>query len=50
MGKPAGYLLYDQIWFSQPLADELKEARIDGRTKHSGDGSDHDPAWVILEI
>jgi len=49
-GKSAEYLLYDQIWLSQSLADKLQEAKIDRRTKHSGDGSDHDPAWITLEI
>jgi exonuclease III len=49
-GKPAEYLLYDQIWLSQSLANKLQEAKIDRRTKHSGDGSDHDPAWITLEI
>jgi exonuclease III len=49
-GQSAEYLLYDQIWLSQPLADKLRETKIDRRTKHSGDGSDHDPAWITLEI
>jgi len=23
---------------------------IDRRTKHGGDGSDHDPAWIKLDL
>ena len=42
--------LYDQIWLSPALAPSLASAHIDRRTKHSGDGSDHDPAWVVLEL
>jgi hypothetical protein len=25
-------------------------AFIDRRTRHSGDGSDHDPAWITLDL
>lgn len=42
--------LYDQIWLSQAMAPGLKSAHVDRRTKHSGDGSDHDPVWVVLEV
>ncbi len=44
------YELLDHIWVSQALADKLGEAMIDRRTKHGGDGSDHDPAWVEIDI
>lgn len=49
-GKPAHYELFDHIWLSQPLAEKQKEAFIDRRKLLAGDGSDHDPAWVVLEI
>lgn len=48
--EPAQYELYDQIWLSPALAPKQTAAWIDRRTKHSGDGSDHDPAWVELEL
>jgi endonuclease/exonuclease/phosphatase family metal-dependent hydrolase len=44
------YELLDQIWLSPALADKFEGATIDRRTKHGGDGSDHDPAWIDLEI
>jgi endonuclease/exonuclease/phosphatase family metal-dependent hydrolase len=49
-GKPAQYELFDQIWLSPALAGKQTDAVIDRRTKHSGDGSDHDPAWVHLAL
>jgi endonuclease/exonuclease/phosphatase family metal-dependent hydrolase len=49
-GQPAQYELLDQIWLSPSLAPRLVESRIDRRTKHGGDGSDHDPAWVVLDL
>ncbi len=49
-GKPAEYALFDQIWLSPNLAAKQTKAMIDRRTLLSGDGSDHDPAWVVLEI
>ncbi len=49
-GKPAQHELFDQIWLSPALAPALQEAWIDRRTKHGGDGSDHDPAWVVLDL
>ncbi len=48
--SPPVHFLYDQIWLSQGLADSMQTAHIDRRTKHGGDGSDHDPAWVTLSI
>ena len=49
-GQPARYELFDQIWLSPALANHLTGAFIDRRTKHSGDGSDHDPAWITLDL
>ena len=46
---PPVYELFDHIWLSSALAPSLRSAHIDRRTKHGGDGSDHDPAWVVLE-
>jgi endonuclease/exonuclease/phosphatase family metal-dependent hydrolase len=48
--QPAKYELYDQIWLSSALSNKQKEAWIDRRKKHSGDGSDHDPAWIKLGL
>jgi endonuclease/exonuclease/phosphatase family metal-dependent hydrolase len=48
--QPADYELYDQIWLSQKLSEKMLEAWIDRRKRHSGDGSDHDPAWVTLDL
>jgi endonuclease/exonuclease/phosphatase family metal-dependent hydrolase len=48
--QPAQYELYDQVWLSPALAPKQTGAWIDRRTKHSGDGSDHDPAWVELDL
>lgn len=44
------YELFDQVWLSPALARHLKSAHIERRTKHGGDGSDHDPAWVVLDV
>ena len=49
-GQPAHYALFDQIWLSPALAGRQTGAFIDRRTKHGGDGSDHDPAWVTLAL
>lgn len=49
-GKPARYDLFDQVWLSPSLAAKQTGAWIERRTKHAGDGSDHDPAWVTLKI
>jgi endonuclease/exonuclease/phosphatase family metal-dependent hydrolase len=48
--QPARYELFDQIWLSPALATKLTAAWIDRRKRHSGDGSDHDPAWVYLRV
>ena len=44
------YRLFDQIWVSQALSGRLGTAYIDRRKKRRGDGSDHDPAWVEIDI
>ncbi len=50
------YRLLDQIWISQALSDRLeavpeeRRAHIDRRRNHGGDGSDHDPAWIELDL
>jgi hypothetical protein len=49
-GEPARYELFDQIWLSPALEPHQTGAFIERRTKHSGDGSDHDPAWVVLDF
>ena len=47
--EPPHYELYDQIWVSKALSDRVLSAHIDRRTRHGGDGSDHDPAWIVLD-
>jgi endonuclease/exonuclease/phosphatase family metal-dependent hydrolase len=49
-GEPAQYTLFDQIWLSPSLAPKQTGAFIGRRTKMGGDGSDHDPAWVELDV
>jgi endonuclease/exonuclease/phosphatase family metal-dependent hydrolase len=49
-GKPAEYTLMDQVWLSPALAQKQSGAFIDRRTKVGGDGSDHDPSWVTLDL
>jgi hypothetical protein len=44
------YTLMDQLWLSPALAAKQTAAFIDRRTKVGGDGSDHDPAWVVLDL
>ncbi len=44
------YELFDHIWVSDSLRNKIISAHIDRRTKHGGDGSDHDPAWIILDV
>jgi endonuclease/exonuclease/phosphatase family metal-dependent hydrolase len=44
------YELYDQIWVSPALENAIAFAKIDRRTKHSGDGSDHDPVWIGIDF
>ncbi|MFI8638559.1 endonuclease/exonuclease/phosphatase family protein [Streptomyces chartreusis] len=49
-GQPAKYELFDQIWLSKRLTARHLSSHIDRRTNHGGDGSDHDPAWVVLDL
>lgn len=49
-GQPARYDLFDQIWLSPVLSLRQTAAWIDRRKKLAGDGSDHDPAWVNLDV
>lgn len=49
-GQPARYELYDQIWLSPALAASHVESWIYRRENLTGDGSDHDPAWVVLDM
>lgn len=49
-GSPATYTLMDQIWLSPALGARLEEAFIDRRTRLGGDGSDHDPSWVVVDV
>jgi len=45
---PPEFKLLDQIWLSEQLSGKFVASHIDRRTKHGGDGSDHDPAWIEL--
>ena len=47
-GEPPEHRLFDQIWVSPSLGPRLDRSFIDRRTKHGGNGSDHDPAWVTI--
>lgn len=47
-GQPPEHRLFDQIWVSPSLAPRVTAPMIDRRTKHGGDGSDHDPTWITL--
>lgn len=49
-GQPAEYELNDQIWLSPVLADRQIGAWIHRRKNLTGYGSDHDPAWVELDV
>ncbi|MEK6770540.1 MAG: endonuclease/exonuclease/phosphatase family protein, partial [Pseudomonadota bacterium] len=49
-GQPANYELFDHLWLSPALAGKQTGAWIDRRTVHGGDGSDHDPAWIKLNL
>jgi len=48
-GEPR-FELFDQIWLSEALAEHHEGSFIDRRTRHGGDGTDHDPAWVVLDL
>lgn len=47
---PPRYELFDHIWVSSSLVGRFFNPTIDRRTKHTGDGSDHDPAWIDLDL
>jgi exonuclease III len=49
-GQPAEYTLMDQVWLSPTLASKLQDAFIGRRTRLGGDGTDHDPSWVVLNL
>jgi endonuclease/exonuclease/phosphatase family metal-dependent hydrolase len=49
-GKPRTFDLIDQIWLSPALAPRQTGAFIGRRRKLARDGTDHDPAWVSLDI
>jgi hypothetical protein len=40
----------DQIWLSPARAPKLTSVFIERRTKVGGDGSDHDPSWVVPDL
>lgn len=48
--KPAHYQLFDHVWLSDSAAQRQAGAGINRRTRLGGDGSDHDPAWVELDL
>jgi endonuclease/exonuclease/phosphatase family metal-dependent hydrolase len=49
-GQPRTFDLIDQIWVGPALAPRLTGAFIGRRRKLARDGTDHDPAWVSLEL
>jgi endonuclease/exonuclease/phosphatase family metal-dependent hydrolase len=49
-GQPPRFELYDQLWLSPSLRDKQTGAMIGRRKNHKGDGSDHDPAWITLQL
>ena len=49
-GQPPAYDLFDQVWLSPELAKRQSGAFILRRTKVTRDGTDHDPAWVALDL
>lgn len=49
-GLPAQYELLDHIWLSSDLVPRLVQAVIGRRKSKNGDGSDHDPAWIELDL
>ena len=44
------YVLFDQIWLSPALAVRQTAAWINRRANLTGEGSDHDPAWVEVDV
>lgn len=49
-GVPAEYELFDQIWLSEAMASRQSGSFVDRRIRLTGDGSDHDPAWVVIDL
>lgn len=49
-GQPPEHTLFDQIWLSPGLAPAFRGGFIHRRRNLTGDGSDHDPAWIELDI
>jgi endonuclease/exonuclease/phosphatase family metal-dependent hydrolase len=49
-GQPRTFDLIDQIWLSPALAPKLTGASIGRRRKLARDGTDHDPAWISLDL
>ncbi len=49
-GKPARYELFDQIWLSPVLSARQTGAWINRRVNLTGEGSDHDAAWVEVDV
>jgi endonuclease/exonuclease/phosphatase family metal-dependent hydrolase len=48
--QPRTFDLIDQIWLSPALAPRLRGAFIGRRRKLPRDGTDHDPAWIALDL
>jgi endonuclease/exonuclease/phosphatase family metal-dependent hydrolase len=49
-GQPRTFDLIDQIWLSPALVPRLTGAFIGRRKKLARDGTDHDPAWITLDL
>lgn len=49
-GQPPAHVLYDHIWLSPSLAGTQTGAFVGRRQRHAGDGSEHDPVWIELDI
>lgn len=49
-GQPRAFDLIDQIWLSPALEPRMRDAWIGRRRKLTHDGTDHDPAWISLDL
>lgn len=49
-GQPPEHHLFDHIWLSPKLALKHHGSFIGRRRNLGGDGTDHDPAWVELDL
>ncbi len=49
-GGHTSYELFDKIWLSRDLVAKQTGAWIDRRTTRGGDGSDHDPSFIELDL